>query len=120
VTLGVALKWLKIGTVLNTDIQLQIPIGDDKIRYYYLLQQDTSSLNLVIIILIILKPIIIIIIIIIIMTTTNKYMYRPLTVSRRLRLPDFQTFDKVVSPIHRPLLSPQEIFLVLISTGIES
>jgi hypothetical protein len=39
--------------------------------------------------------------------------------SRRLKLPDFKTIGtwryKVVSPVHRPPLSPQEIFLVLIS-----
>jgi len=35
--------------------------------------------------------------------------------SRRLRLPDFKTIGKAVSPAHRLPLPPWEVFLVLIS-----
>jgi hypothetical protein len=83
-------------------------------RYYYLLQQNPCSLNLVTIIPIILKPIMKII--------TNQSLYKLLTVLRSLRFPDFQTVGtwwQVCQPYAPAGFILQEIFLVLISTGIK-
>ena len=90
--------------------------------YYYLLQQDPCCMNLLIILL---KSIIIIIIIIIVMTT-NHSLHRPVIgpeVCKSLRLPDFQTvltWWQGCQSYVPAAFTRQEIFLVLISRGIES